>query len=223
MRTLSIAVALGLAAAGTVPALALDAAGPAEQKVSGTVVAPVTGTAPGVARRAGLVSRATNGLVGHMFDVDPKTVGGVVRLVETSDPTGQGEAVVNFYSDLGDVGQGAPAEAGSAGAGSTTLVPEGTKVAMVYLTAGAAVGFTYTATEAVQVALGGASLDVTVPKNSAVRFVNDTTGPLAVTATDESFDSGELAPGAAFSQLFTDAGTFAFAVGGRTGTVTVTG
>lgn len=49
---------------------------------------------------------------------------------------------------------------------------------------------------------------VTVAPGTTVTWTNNDTMPHTVTATDGSFDSGNIAPGESFSLTFTDAGTF---------------
>lgn len=56
-----------------VPAGAFDLA---DQSVKGTIAAPVPSNVSGGPRRAFLVSRATNGVIGYAFDVDAATIGG---------------------------------------------------------------------------------------------------------------------------------------------------
>ena len=49
-----------------------------------------------------------------------------------------------------------------------------------------------------------------VPAGSTVTWTNTGAATHTVTADDGSFDSGNLAPGASFSQTFNTAGTFAY-------------
>jgi plastocyanin len=51
---------------------------------------------------------------------------------------------------------------------------------------------------------------VEVPVGGTVTWTNNGGAPHTVTADDGAFDSGELAPGASFSQTFDAAGTFAY-------------
>lgn len=51
---------------------------------------------------------------------------------------------------------------------------------------------------------------VTISFGDTVTWTNEGQAPHTVTATDGSFDSGNLAPGATFSQAFAKAGTFAY-------------
>jgi plastocyanin len=60
----------------------------------------------------------------------------------------------------------------------------------------------------VDFAFDPASLEV--PVGSAVTWTNTGAAPHTVTADDGAFNSGELAPGATFSQTFDAAGTFAY-------------
>lgn len=234
MRRAALALALTCAAAAAVPALAADSAvvvGPQAEK--GTITAPIPPNVTGGPRRAALASTGTNGLIGWYFDVDPSTVGGTFDLAKTADPTGQGDLDVLFYSNPGDLGQGAPTAVGTFATalvgGEKGLVPEGAKTALVYLQGGARVGFDYKAAPATVLSLSASTLSATVAKDAALRFFNDTPGALTVTATDldESdaplFDTGEIAPGSGASVQLATPGTYGFSVGGRTGTITVTG
>lgn len=233
MRRAALALALTCAAAAAVPALAADTAPVDAQAVTGAISAPIPANVTGAPRRAALASTGTNGLVGWYFDVDPTTVGGTFDLAKAADPTGQGDLDVLFYSNPGDLGQGAPTAVGtfaSVGVGGEKgLVPEGAKTALVYLQGGARVGFTYKAVPATVLKLAGSSLDVTVAKGAPVRFLNDTTAPLTVRSTDVDefdaplFETAELAPGAAASVQLGEPGTYDFTAGDRTGTITVTG
>ena len=49
---------------------------------------------------------------------------------------------------------------------------------------------------------------VEVPVGATVTWTNTGAAPHTATASDGTFDSGELAPGASFSHTFTAAGTF---------------
>jgi plastocyanin len=67
---------------------------------------------------------------------------------------------------------------------------------------------------------------VEVAAGGTVTWTNTGQAPHTVTADDGSFDSGQLAPGASFSQTFNTAGTFTYHCSihpQMTGTVTVTG
>lgn len=227
MRRLALALVLSCAAAGA-PALAAGGGAPlAEQSVVGTITAPVPSNVTGVPRRAALASAATNGLIGHYFPVDQSTVGGTFDLAKGADPTGTGDLNIVFYSNAGDVAQGAPTAAGEFyGAdigGEKGIVPEGAKTGLVFISGGARVGFTYKAVPATLVSLAGSSLDATVVKGAPVRFLNDTRAPLTVVSDTNVFDTGELAPGGAASVVVETAGRYPFAVGNRTGVLTVTG
>jgi plastocyanin len=67
---------------------------------------------------------------------------------------------------------------------------------------------------------------VEVAVGGTVTWTNTGQAPHTVTADDGSFDSGQLAPGASFSQTFNTAGTFTYHCSihpQMTGTITVTG
>ncbi len=65
---------------------------------------------------------------------------------------------------------------------------------------------------------------LTVAPGSTVRWFNDDALPHAVTATDGSWDSGNLAPGGQFERRFDSPGTYAYLCRyhpGQTGTIVV--
>ncbi|MCW2606731.1 MAG: hypothetical protein JWO60_1424 [Frankiales bacterium] len=223
----ALVLALSCAVAAAVPALAADA--PKGQTVAGSVAAPVALVAR-VPRTLAVTDRSSNGLTGYAFDVDPATVGGPFALDVADDPTGLADLQIGFYSSLGSASEAGTVAGEFIGADASEkgYVPEGAKVALVYLANGAQVGFDYTATPPASLGLSAADLDLTVAKGSAVRWTNDTTGVLSVVGPLDAdgvatFESGDLEPGASFTQPFPDAGTYAYTVGDRTGTVTVTG
>lgn len=230
MRRLALVLAAAATAAAAVPALAGEAPLPAaEQKQVGSVAAPVALVAR-VPRTLALTDRSSNGLTGFAFEVDPATIGGPFALKVTSDPTGQGDLQIGFYSSLGTAQEPGTVTGEfltEAKGGEKGYVPEGTKTVLVYLNVGAQVGFSYAAQAPVGVALSG-ELDVTLPAGQAVRWTNDTDAPLIVASTPDAFgfsdiDSGEIAPGATFSAAFPAAGTVGYTAGGRSGTITITG
>lgn len=230
MRRAAVLLALSAAVAAGLPAFADTSAAVGVQDQLGSVAAPVAVVAR-VPRTLALTDRSTNGLTGFAFDVDPATVGGPFTLDVAGDPTGQGDLQIGFYSSLGTAADPASVAGefiNERVGGEAGFVPEGAKVALVYLNVGAQVSFDYTATPPVGLALSAASLDVTVPKGQALKWTNDTQETLTVVAVEGAdgfplFDSGELAPGASFTVPLTEAGAYAYRVGARTGTVTVTG
>lgn len=65
-----------------------------------------------------------------------------------------------------------------------------------------------------------------IPVGTTVVVTNDDSATHTWTATDGSFDSGSLAPGASFEFTFTEAGTFEYVCNFHptmTGSITVTG
>jgi plastocyanin len=72
---------------------------------------------------------------------------------------------------------------------------------------------TVNAQEAVSVSIVNFAFEpasVDVPVGGTVTWTNNGGAPHTVTADDGAFDSGELAPGASFSQTFDAAGTFTY-------------
>lgn len=229
-RTLgSILAGLLLIGGLGVPAGAFDLA---DQSVKGTIAAPVPSNVSGGPRRAFLVSRATNGVIGYAFDVDATTIGGPFDLTATADPTGQGDLNLIFYSDPGNAADGAPAIVGefssAAVGGERGIVPEEAKVAMVFISGGAGVSFDYKATPPPVVTLiEGATLDATARTGGIVRFVNNTAATAYVRHVPASgtpaftSDPAGIAPGATFDVLPPGAGSYAYESSVGTGTLTV--
>ena len=65
---------------------------------------------------------------------------------------------------------------------------------------------------------------LTIAPGSTVRWFNDDSLPHTVTATDASWDSGNLAPGSRFERRFDSPGTYAYLCRyhpGQTGTIVV--
>ncbi len=205
-----------------------------EQSVKGTIAAPVPSNVTGVPRRAFLVSRATNGLIGYAFDVDATTIGGPFDLKATSDPTAQGDLNIFFYSDPGTVADQPPVIVGefstAAVGGERGVVPEEAKIAMVFISGGAGVSFDYKATPPPVVTLAdGAVLDAAIRTGGIVQFVNSTDAvayvrhlPAAAGAKPEfTSDPDGIAPGATFSVSLSTAGTYAYESSVGNGTITV--
>lgn len=229
MNRIKAAVAVViLAAAFAVPATA-DVPAPAEQTVSGRIVAPVPSNVTGIPRRAFLASRATNGLIGHAFDVDPATIGGPFDLTATADPTGSGDLNIVFYSNTGTVGTDAPTSAGdfySEGVGGERgIVPVDSQVAMVFISGGANVSFAYTATPPPVVTLAtDAPLDVEVRTGGTLRFTNALADAAFVRHTPTSgkvlFDT-TLEPGASFDAVLLRSGEYTYESSAGNGVITV--
>ena len=230
-RTLgSILAGLLLVGGLGIPAGAFDLA---DQSVKGTIAAPVPSNVSGGPRRAFLVSRATNGLIGYAFDVDAATIGGPFDLTATSDPTSQGDLNLIFYSDPGNAADGAPTIVGefssAAVGGERGIVPDEAKIAMVFISGGAGVSFDYKATPPPVVTLvDGATLDATARTGGLVRFVNNTATtayvrhvPASGAAPAFTSDPDGIAPGATFDVLAPAAGSYAYESSVGSGTLTV--
>ncbi len=223
-----------LAAMLLISALGLPAgaSAPAEQSVKGTIAAPVPSNVSGGPRRAFLVSRATNGVIGYAFDVDAATVGGAFDLTKTSDPTAAGDLNLIFYSDPGTLSD-APTIVGEFSAaavgGERGIVPEEAKIAMVFISGGAGVSFDYKATPPPVVSLAeGATLDATARLGGVVRFVNNTAEtafvrhvPAAGGKVEFTTDPAGIAPGATFDVAPAAAGSYAYESSVGNGTLTV--
>lgn len=230
-RALSLLLAALLVLGALVlPAGAFDLA---EQSVTGTIAAPVPSNVSGGPRRAFLVSRATNGLIGHAFDVDATTIGGPFDLTATSDPTGEGDLNIIFYSDPGNAADGAPAIVGQFSAaavgGERGIVPDEATIAMVFISGGAGVGFSYKATPPPVVTLGdGSTLDATARTGGLVRFVNTTADtayvrhvPASGGTVEFTSDPAGIAPGATLDVVAPVTGSYPYESSVGNGTLTV--
>jgi hypothetical protein len=120
------------------------------QVVEGTILAPQGGNAAATcvyrAQRTLFSAGGPNGIFGHTFEVDPKTVGKPFTL-EAADGSGMD---ISFYTDLGDPTDPTTAPANLAfeeagPGGEKGVVPEGFPIAFVCMTEGVNAGFTYTA------------------------------------------------------------------------------
>ena len=224
-----------LAGAMLIAALGLPATAseePTEQAVAGSVAAPVPSNVSGGPRRAFLASRATNGVIGYAFDVEPTTIGGPFDLTVTDDPTGEGDLNIIFYSDPGNAADGAPTAAaeylGATVGGERGIVPDEATIAMVFISTGANVSFGYKATPPPVVALADAApLDVTARSGGVVRFVNNTEAVAFVRHTPATgkvmftSDPAGIAPGATFDVYPPGAGSYPYATSVGNGTITV--
>lgn len=118
----------------------------------------------------------------------------------------------------GGVGQGAGTGAGT-GAGAAATPTTGGRYGSGTDSGGAA--------GSVQIAgFAFAPANLTVPVGSTVTWTNGDSTTHTVTADDGSFDSGQLAQGATFSQVFATAGTFTYHCAihsSMKATITVTG
>ena len=145
-------VALSLVALLAFPAIAgsATAAKKPKQTVEGSIAIPQPGGAVGPCiyrtQRALTTYGGPNGIVGHSFEVDPKTVGKKFTL-EVSDGAGMD---IQFYAELGDPTDPTVAPSNMVyetpgPGGEKGTVPEGYPIAFVCMNEGANASFTYTA------------------------------------------------------------------------------
>jgi hypothetical protein len=120
------------------------------QVVEGSILVPQGGNAAATcvyrAQRTLMIGGGPNGILGHTFDVDPKTAGKPFTL-EASDGAGLD---ISFYADLGDPTDPTTAPANmpyeTAGPGGEKgTVPAGFPIAFVCMTEGVNATFKYTA------------------------------------------------------------------------------
>lgn len=151
-----VLLVVALAAVPTVSALAKKKA-PARQTVEGSIALPQGGNAAAAcvyrAQRTAYVAagEGVNGIVGHTFEVDPKTANKPFKL-EAGGTSGMD---ISFYADLGDPTDPTTAPsnvpfATTGPGGETGKVPEGYPFAFVCMTEGANADFTYNAGKGVK-------------------------------------------------------------------------
>lgn len=232
MRRVSAIVALALAATLAVPAGAQARQGETEwQFVSGTIrfitrFIDGDGGWPGLVRRVYNASAASNGLIGYVFRVDPATIMGRFELEVTSeggeglpDPFSPADLGVYFYSEFGDAGgQAGPETTGRyerrAPGGETGFVPPETRYAVVFMSRGLNVDFTYRGFTPMSVEVSEAGFapgEVTVGEGGWVVWQNVGADFHGVTADDGSFSSSPtekhpIIPGATFATQFFQTG-----------------
>ena len=226
MRRLAILLALAVSAS-LVPAGGAGAAGETEwQTISGNIkfltrFTDGEGAFPGAGRRLYNVARETNGIVSYTFPVDPETWRGRFELEITReggeglpDPLSPADLGVTFYEDLADAGNSAPAttveyEVRGPG-GETGFVAPGSRYAIVFMSRGLDVDFTYKAFTPMTVdinATGFNPADVTVGRGGWVVFKNLDSEFHGVKADNGSFNSSPtskhpLRPGDTFAVQF---------------------
>lgn len=156
-KTPVVLLTLALAAAPGASALGKKSHSHHVQKVEGSIALPQGGNAAAtcvyrVQRTAFIAAgEKINGIVGHTFQVDPKTVGKPFKL-----EAGSGAGMdISFYAELGDASDPttAPATAKfeeTGPGGESGVVPAGFPIAFVCMTEGVKANFTYTAGKGVK-------------------------------------------------------------------------
>ncbi len=129
-----------------------------------------------------------------------------------------GLALVAVGSSVGGVARYGPGGYGPAGYGPGGMMGSGGMMGW---------GSGPTAPAGTSVRMAGSRFEpatLTVAPGSTVRWFNDDALPHTVTATDGSWDSGNLAPGGTFERQFDSPGTYAYLCRyhpGQTGTIVV--
>ena len=229
MRKIAVAltttVALGLVSPGTVQAHQGEEL---MQEVNGSILLLTRftdgeGGWPGLVRRVYNASAASNGLIGYVINVDPATVMGRFELTVTGqqNPPGDADLGVYFYDEFGDAGgQAGPVTTAEyetrAPGGEIGFIPPGSRKAVVFMSRGFNVSFTYKAFSPMGVEVseaGYAPADVTVKAGGFVVWEN--VGQEFHSVSGGTFDSSPtlkhpLDPGETFSHQFLEVGDFPY-------------
>lgn len=233
MRKMTSIVALALAVGLLAPGQAGARQGEEEiQTQVGGVLLPTRFTDgesgfPGAARRVYNHAEQTNGIIGYVFEIDRDTWMGRFELTVTSQQNPPGDADLGIYLYNHDLGDGANATATStaeydkrAAGGEVGFIPPDTHWAIVFMSRGANVSFSYKGFSPMSVEVsenGFAPSEVTVGSGGFVVWEN--TGQefhsVTATGTKPAFDSSPtekkpLIPGATFAHRFTTVGDFTY-------------
>lgn len=230
MKRISATVSLLLAAVVALPNGAQAARGETEfQTVSGNIkmftrFTDGEGGFPGAGRRLWNVAHETNGLISYTFAVDRETWMGRFELSVTGE-SGIGDPAdlgVYLYEEMADAGNSpavttAEYEVRKPG-GETGFIPPETRYAIVFMSRGIDVNFTYkgfTPMSAEVSEAGYAPSEVTVSAGGYVVWENAGQDFHSVSATGGSFESSPtlkrpLRPGDAFAVQFPAEGDFAY-------------
>lgn len=226
MRRLALLLALAVGVS-LVPTGGAGAAGEQEwQFVSGNIklltrFTDGDGGFPGAGRRLWNASQLTNGLITYIFRVEPDTWMGRFEIEVTreggaglGEPFDPADLGVYLYEDLADAANGTPTTTAEYDVrepgGEIGFIPPGTRYAIVFMSRGLDVDFTYRGFTPMTVdatATGFTPADVEVGSGGWVVFENVDTEFHGVRADDGSFDSSPtpkhpLRPGDTFAVRF---------------------
>jgi plastocyanin len=177
---------------------------------------------PGVARRLYQHAHELNGIVGYVFALDETTWDGRFELSVTGqqNPPGDADLGIYLYKDLGDGGNAAATTTAEydvrAPGGEQGFIPPDSYYAIVFMSRGLNVSFTYKGFTAMGVEVseaGYAPADVTVKAGATVVWEN--VGQEFHSVSGATFDSSPtlkhpLIPGASFSHQFTEVGDYPY-------------
>lgn len=226
---LVMALSVGLLGPGTVNA----AQGEEEvQTKTGGVLLPTRftdgeGGFPGLARRLWNHAEQTNGLVGHVFEIDRATWMGRFNLTVASQQNPPGDADLGIYFYNHDLGDGANATATSVAeyetrrpGGEEGFIPPDTHWAIVFMSRGLNVTFNYSGFSPMSAEVseaGFAPAETTVKAGGFVVWENvgQQFHSVTATGTKPAFDSSPtpnkpLIPGATFVHRFEQVGDFTY-------------
>lgn len=232
MKKIAILVTLALGASGLLAGPVQAAQGEQEvQATSGNIkfltrFTDGEGAFPGLARRMYLVAAEANGILGYVLPVEPDTWGGRFDVTVDGQQAVPGDADlgVYLYSDLGDIATQArqPVTLAEydvrAPGGEKGFIPPETTYAIVFMSRGVDVNFTYRGFSPMSAEVseaGFAPAEVTVGAGGYVRWTNAGQDFHSVTSTDGDFDSSPtmkqpLRPGEDFMVLFETVDDFTY-------------
>lgn len=184
---------------------------------------------PGLVRRVyDLGGGYTDGIIGHVFDIDPATLGGHFDLQLRDDLTGMADLDIYFYTEMGDAaGSITPvvtAQYNTAGhGGEAGAIPPEARKGIVFMRIGVDATFTYIgyAPDEVHITADGYDHDITIQAGQTLVWVNDDSAGHGVTSDETDVDgnplfdsspkmSQPLVEGATFRHQFLDAGTYSY-------------
>jgi hypothetical protein len=233
MRKIAAALVLATALGLLAPGAATARVGEEEiQTQAGSVLLPTRftdgeGGFPGLARRLWNHAEQTNGLVGYVFEIQRETWMGRFELSVVSQQNPPGDADLGIYFYNHDLGDGANATATSTAeydarrpGGETGFIPPDTHWAIVFMSRGVNVGFSYRGFSPMSVEIsdtGFTPSEVNVKSGAWVVWENVGQQFHSVTeqAAKPTFDSSPtpnkpLVPGATFAVRFTKVGTVTY-------------
>lgn len=177
---------------------------------------------PGVARRLYQHARELNGIAGYAFAIDPETWNGRFELTVTGQaaPPGDADLGIYFYKDMADGGNAVATTTAEydvrTPGGEKGFIPPETYYAIVFMSRGLNVTFSYKAFSAMSVEVseaGFAPAEITVGAGAPVVWEN--VGEEFHSVSGATFDSSPtvkrpLIPGATFVHQFLEVGDFTY-------------
>jgi plastocyanin len=177
---------------------------------------------PGAGRRLYQHAHELNGILAYVFPLDETTWGGRFELAVTSqqNPPGDADLGIYLYKDLGDGGNAAAVTTAEydvrAPGGETGFIPPDSYYAIVFMSRGLNVAFSYKGFSPTGVEIseaGYAPSEVTVKAGATVVWEN--VGQEFHSVSSATFDSSPtlkhpIIPGGSFSHQFTEVGDYPY-------------